>query len=196
MNDRYFRSMLEPLKRRVMMAIGRAVVRAISDTGGRQTMQIEIMQGELRDAVERMQNYGMTSVPLPGADAAVVFVSGNRDQGIIIAVDDRRYRLQGMAAGEVALYDDLGHKVHLTRTGIVIDGAAQQITFQNASKVLFKSPVEMEQALTMSGAGSAGNISTGGTVTAATDVVGGGKSLKTHTHGGVTPGSGSTGVPN
>lgn len=42
---------------------------------------------------------------------------------------------------------------------------------------------------------SSGNIGTTGTVTANTDVVGGGKSLKTHTHGGVQTGSGTSGPP-
>ncbi len=41
-----------------------------------------------------------------------------------------------------------------------------------------------------------GNQTTSGTVTAAVDVVGGGKSLKTHTHGGVDTGFGNTAPPN
>ena len=40
-----------------------------------------------------------------------------------------------------------------------------------------------------------GNQTTTGTVTAATDVVGGGKSLKTHIHSGVQNGEGSTASP-
>lgn len=41
-----------------------------------------------------------------------------------------------------------------------------------------------------------GNLTATGTVTGQTDVVGAGKSLKTHTHGGVTTGGGNTGAPN
>lgn len=40
-----------------------------------------------------------------------------------------------------------------------------------------------------------GNVTVTGTVTATVDVVGGGKSLKTHTHGGVTTGGGTSGPP-
>lgn len=194
--QRMVQSMIEPVRRRVMMTVGRAVLRAVDDSGSRQTAQIEALKGEVRDLVERMQNYGFTSVPLPGADAAVVFVAGNREQGIIVAVDDRRYRLTGLEGGEVAIYDDQGQKVHLTRTGIVIDGGSVgPITFQNATKAVFNVPVEIAQALTMTGAGAAGNITTGGTITATTDVVGGGKSLKTHIHSGVIPGVGNSGAP-
>lgn len=40
-----------------------------------------------------------------------------------------------------------------------------------------------------------GNVNVDKTVTATTDVVGGGKSLKTHTHSGVTTGGGTSGPP-
>lgn len=40
-----------------------------------------------------------------------------------------------------------------------------------------------------------GDISAQGTVTGTTDVIGGGISLKNHVHGGVTGGTGTTGVP-
>lgn len=40
-----------------------------------------------------------------------------------------------------------------------------------------------------------GNADVDGTVTGTTDVIGGGKSLKTHTHSGVTTGGGTTGPP-
>lgn len=40
-----------------------------------------------------------------------------------------------------------------------------------------------------------GDITATGTITGDTDVIGGGKSLKTHTHGGVQTGGGTTGPP-
>ena len=40
-----------------------------------------------------------------------------------------------------------------------------------------------------------GDINVGGTLTATTDVIGGGKSLKTHIHSGVTAGTSNTGAP-
>lgn len=40
-----------------------------------------------------------------------------------------------------------------------------------------------------------GDMSSSGTITGTTDVVGGGKHLKTHTHGGVQTGSGTSGPP-
>lgn len=42
---------------------------------------------------------------------------------------------------------------------------------------------------------SSGNVNSPATITATTDVVGGGKHLKTHTHSGVTAGGGTSGPP-
>jgi len=128
-------TMLEPVKNKVGLMVGRCVLRAITDTGKLQRVQVQALADETHDDVERVQQYGFTSVPFAGAEGVVVFVGGNRDHGLVIAVDDRRYRLVGLSAGEVALYDDQGQKVHLTRTGIVVDGAGKDIHFVNAPTV-------------------------------------------------------------
>lgn len=106
--------MIEPLRRGLAMMVSRAVVKLIKDTGGRQALQAEILEGELRDGVERAQNYGFTSHPHAGCDAIIVCAGGSREQAIAVVVDDRRYRIQ-LQAGEVALYDDLGNRVELLR---------------------------------------------------------------------------------
>ncbi|WP_349618133.1 phage baseplate assembly protein V [Azotobacter salinestris] len=110
---------IRTLGNRVMMAFARGVLRAVSDSTARQTLQVELLRGELRDGVERMQNYGFTAHPHPGADAAIAFVAGNREQGIALVVDDRRYRLK-LEPGEVAMYDDLGNKIQLLRDRVQI----------------------------------------------------------------------------
>jgi phage gp45-like len=40
----------------------------------------------------------------------------------VIAVEDRRFRLTGLEAGEVALYDDLGNRVLLLRDRMRLEG--------------------------------------------------------------------------
>ena len=50
-----------------------------------------------------------------------MFFGGDRSHGIVFCVADRRFRLKNMKPGEVALYDDLGQKVYLTRDGLVIE---------------------------------------------------------------------------
>ena len=119
---RAFAKLVAPLKRRVMLMVGRAVVAAIDDTVKLQTLQLTALAGETLDGVEHFLPYGFTHHPHPGAEAAAVFLSGNRNHGIVVAVADRRYRLYPLAEGEVAIHDDLGQKVHLKRNGIVAEG--------------------------------------------------------------------------
>ena len=57
-------------------------------------------------------------------------------------VSDRRYRLKGLARGEVAVYDDQGQSVTLTRAGIVVNGGGKPIVFKNAPKARFEMSIE------------------------------------------------------
>lgn len=115
--------LLAPLKRRVFLMIGRAVIKLVEDAYGVQQVQLVALEGEVLDKVERFQEYGYTSVPLAGAEAVLLAVGGDRAHGLVIGVEDRRYRLRGLAGGEVAIYDDQGQKVHIKRNGIVAEAA-------------------------------------------------------------------------
>lgn len=109
------------LYRRLLMVFGRALINAVNDGGGLQLMQIQLGKDEIRDGTPRFAEYGFTSNPKPGARAIAVFMGGDRSNGAVVATDDPRYRPTGLKSGEVVIYDDLGQKVYLTRTGIVID---------------------------------------------------------------------------
>lgn len=153
---------LAPLKRRVMLMVGRGIVRVINDALRWQECQVSLLAGEVRDGVERAQNYGFTAHPHPGAEAIVIFLGGNRDHGVIIAADDRRYRLKGLAAGEVALYDDLGKTIVLKRNGDV------HVT---ASRLLLDGDLQVN-----------GNVEVDGTIHATGTIVDDGGNTNHHTH--------------
>lgn len=125
--------LLEPLSRRISLLVARGVIRLTKDGGaGNQRLQADLLAGETRDDLERVQEYGFTSRPKSGSEAVVIFPGGNREFGLVIAVDDRRYRLKSLQEGEVALYTDEGDRVHLKRGGL--------IEIQAASKVVVNSP--------------------------------------------------------
>ena len=90
----------------------------LSYVGKPQTLQIQ-GNGTVRDKVQHAQPYGLCVRPLAGAEAVMLNLAGNAAQSICIVVADRRYVMQ-LAEGEVALYDDQGQKIHLTRAGIDI----------------------------------------------------------------------------
>jgi phage baseplate assembly protein V len=131
---------IAPLKRRVLLMVSRAILRAVNDQAPLQQVQISLLADELRDKVEHFQSYGFTSYPHVGAECAVMFVSGNRDHGLVIAIDDRRYRLKPLLAGEVALYTDEGDKIHLQR-GRVIRMETNTLHIQATQKIHLDTPM-------------------------------------------------------
>ena len=130
--------MLGPLRRRVQSMVSRGTLGAIDDERQAQELQVELLDDEAHDGVERFQQYGFTSVPHAGAEATVIFPGGLRSHGIVIAVEDRRYRMRGLKGGEVALYDDQGQSILLGRDGVRIV-TPKTVTIEAEQDVLVKS---------------------------------------------------------
>jgi phage gp45-like len=156
---------LRPLSVRVSNLIGRGVVRAADDAKKVQELQIDLLEGETRDEVERFQEYGFTSVPLDGAETVLVFVGGRRDHGLALGVEDRRYRIGNLASGEVAVYNHTGARIVFKANGDI------ELAPKAGQTVKIATPVEIS-----------GDVTVTGTLTASADVVGNGISLNSHTH--------------
>lgn len=161
--------MFERLRNRIMVMIGRGFISAANDTGNLQILQLALGQNETMDNVPRLAEYGYTSLPpIDGkATAVVLFINGDRANGVAIATGHVPSRKKGLKAGESALYDDLGQTVYLTRTGIIIDGAGMPITLQNAG-----SGVHVAGVLNVDG-----DVVSGGKVSASGDVISSGGNL-------------------
>lgn len=110
--------LLRPIRNAIMLMVNRAVLRLVNDGTGLQTVQATVLADETLDGVEHFQHYGFTAHPHPGAECVALSANGRRSNLIIVAIDDRRYRLRPLAEGEVAVHDDQGRVVHLTRSGI------------------------------------------------------------------------------
>lgn len=159
----------------VKMVFGRGVIRAVKDTGARQQAQVEMLKDEVIDDVEHMQNYGFTSHPT-GGDCAVAFNGGSREQGIVLVIDDRRYRIP-LLGGEVAMYDDLGNKVELLREMVKVTAVQHVEVLAPTIKLIGDLEV-------------IGNINTTGTIR------NNGKNIGSdHQHDGVLVGGANTGAP-
>ncbi|WP_303763541.1 phage baseplate assembly protein V [Sphingobium yanoikuyae] len=100
------------------MMVGRAVLAAVDDSTGLQSLQVDLLADETQDAAEHFQPYGYAAHPKPGAEAIALAVGGLRGHGLVITVADRRYRVKGLQEGEVAVHDDQGQVVLLGREGI------------------------------------------------------------------------------
>lgn len=198
---------MAPMQRKLSQMVGRAVLRAINDGTSTQTVQLELLKDELYDGVERFQEYGFTSVPHAGAEAVMVSIGGTRGHGIVIAVDDKRYRIKSLENGEVAIYTDEdqdgGHRIHLKRNKeieLLSDTTASIL--QTPTKTTVSNDTEIEVvsgAASVNVTPSAITLTVGGQVVVldASGLTHNGKNIgATHTHSGVTPGGGNTGAPN
>jgi phage gp45-like len=176
MSDSALSRLMAPIARRMRLMVSRAVVELVNDATRLQAVQVSLLSDEVRDSVERFQEYGFTSVPLPGAEAVALSVSGNRDHVVVVATDDRRYRKIGLQPGEVAIYNNLGDYA-IFRAG--------SMEVRHSTRIDLTAPV----------VAVSGNLTVGGTIVATGQITGAGKNLSTHVHTGVTSGGSNTGAP-
>jgi phage baseplate assembly protein V len=139
MDARALQRLFRPLQRRLQGLVARCVLALVDDTLARQGVQVTLGAGETQD-VERVQDYGFTSVPEAGAEGIALAVGGSAGHRVVIALDDRRYRKTGMAAGEVAVYHKSGSYLHLMANGDLVIKAAHILIGEGAAEALVKGP--------------------------------------------------------
>ncbi len=112
---------------RVMNMIRGMIKSTTASAGKIMRASISGRTSETIDDREMLQQYGISS--RPKTDAEVILLrDGN--QYLIIASDDRRYRIS-LAEGEVALYTDEGDVIHLKR--------GKEIDIKSGSKINIES---------------------------------------------------------
>lgn len=163
---------------RLMNLFARGVVALAKPTGKLQTLQMRLTAGEVKDGMEHLEPYGFTSCPQPGAEALAAFMGGDRSHGVVVVVADRRYRLQTLQAGEVAIYTDEGDAIHFKR-GRIIDIHTATLNIRATSGVHIDTP----------------SITQTGSIVSQGDQVAGGVSQIKHLHSGVRAGGDQSGPP-
>lgn len=208
MSDRQTIRLLERLSRRMRNIVARGVISLVRDAHKWQSTQLELLDGEVLDDAERAQQYGFSSVPHAGAEAVVLFVGADRSHPVVLAVDDRRYRVQALKDGEVVIYTDEGDRIHLKRER-TIEVTTRHFVVKAEDDVRIETKnfsVQVETASTRfatgalafggQGGGAVTAQLTGGIV-ASQDLQsnGGAVSLNRHVHTGVQAGSDTTASP-
>jgi phage gp45-like len=170
-------SAIDRLHRRIRMAVGFMKITATDDTGPVHRAQVRGFPPETIDNMPVAQIYGLASHAMAGTDAVAIFASGDRSNGVIIATGNQKYRLRNLKPGEVALYDNAGNIVKLAAGG--------NIEITCPTKVRMITP-RLEVT---------GDIIDHCDEQDHTDA-----DMRTiynsHTHRGVQPGSGNSGIPN
>lgn len=175
--------LIRPLKQRIMMVVARGILESVKDDKGIQLVKVSLLKDEVRDGIERIQNFGFTSNPPADSEVVAVFVGGNRENGFVVAVDHRPSRKKGLEPGECALYTSDGTYLVLKKGGIVEIKAATSLKV-DIPEATFTGKVIVQGDLAVSG-----KADVTGNVTSSANVIGGGTDLAavkvfgtSHTH--------------
>lgn len=124
--------------------------------------------------------WGVMVAPEIGTQAIVSFPEGDFSSGVVEALVfdlDHVPPKPALQPGEILIQHGSGSLLRFNKDGTV--NLVSQGTLTSSAPTW----------------NHTGDINVDGTVTASTDVIGGGKSLKNHTHGGVMSGSDTSGPP-
>ncbi|MBI1321343.1 MAG: phage baseplate assembly protein V [Candidatus Hydrogenedens sp.] len=177
---------------RVRLALARAVLNLVDDTTPLQTLQVGLLAEETRGYVEYFHPYGLTTHPVPGAEVAMLFLAGNRDHPVAVAVADRRSRVTGLKEGEVCLYskwlqrlsyDELGQVELVTAHGqriLLGEGGQVDITTASGSRVVMDGAGDV--AITAGTVRITGDVEVSGNLNAGGSVIDGAGNTNHHSH--------------
>jgi len=181
---RLLNKLLNPVRRKIRQLVTRGVVTLIDSSTLMQSLQVELLSGEVLDKVEHFEGYGFTAHPNDGAEVLAVSLNGRRAHTIVIAAADRRFRLKNLAKGEVALYTDEGDVIHFKRGNHIVIDAASKVTVKAPNVDITAST---KVTVTAPECDFTGNVNITGEATI------GGIAFSTHVHPGDS--GGITGAP-
>ena len=196
---------MNPLQKMRLM-VARGIVKLVQDSG-LQLMQLDLLDEETRDGVERVQNYGHRGHPPQGSTVATVAVAGSRDHLVVVACEHPDH-VPPLDSGESAMYAMFGQLFKMDKEGNVTL-VCKDFNIQASGKVTAAAAgnytataggnlgISASGGMSMHGEGGAsltGGLQADSIV--ADKLVGGGVDVETHNHKGVTAGGDNTGEPN
>lgn len=196
---------MSPLQKMRLM-VARGIVKLVQDSG-LQLMQLDLLDEETRDGVERVQNYGHRGHPPQGSTVATVAVAGSRDHLVVVACEHPDH-VPPLESGESAMYAMFGQLFKMDKEGNVTL-VCKDFNIQASGNVTaaaagnYTATAGGNLGISASGGmsmhGEGGALLTGGLQAdsiVADKLVGGGVDVETHNHKGVTAGGDNTGEPN
>lgn len=175
--------MLRRIGRRIQAAIGRGRITTVNDDGGAQLIQARLGPLEVRDATPRLAEFGFSSRPPVGADAILVFIGGDRSNGVVIATGHQASRPTGLEEGETIVYDLFGKFIRFTvADGIVVEANGSPVTVNGATTVTINASTKVQMNTPLLEV--SGSIKAHGDITDATRSMAGDRTLyNQHNHG-------------
>lgn len=138
---------IAPIKRKILLMVAHGIMEEIKDSGPLQLAQATYLEGETKDSIRVMHYFGFSSNAPVGSECVAVSVGGNRESSVIIATENRDYRIKDLAPGDAVFYNKEGKFIHLK--GVNIEMLCSKIKVENDSHELIAVLVEwMEKVLT------------------------------------------------
>lgn len=135
--------LLEPIRTRIKLLIGRSIILASKSSNGKITVDVELLVGEKRRSIDLMQQFGFSSRPKGNSSSVTLFIGGSRDNGVVVASkgDDPEMNDYDLEEGENMMHAPFGQKIIFKSDGNIEMKAAA------GKKILMKSDVEMSENL-------------------------------------------------
>lgn len=132
------------LWRRMRLAVGRGRVTTVDDSQPAQILQTVLGALETRDKTPRLAEFGFSSNPPESSDVVVVFIGGDRSNGVVVATNHQPSRPTGLNPGESIQYDLWGKYIKFTQGGgIVIEAQGTPVTVNHATTVTINAANEV-----------------------------------------------------
>lgn len=196
--------MIERILNKISGLFLRGVVdKTYVEEDGTVTHDISGLEGEEIPTVELFQQYGFASVPKRDCEVVLLSPDSDRDNSVIVATEDSRFRIKEMEDGEVAIYTDEGDKIRLKRDRTIfvetqnLEASVTQEINVTCPDVQILGNVKITGNLTVTGTitGASVSDSAGSMADIRGSVADLGGSYDIHIHGGVTTGPGVTSGP-
>lgn len=141
--------LLSPIAARLRGIAARGNLTACTDPGTGDVMRAQLTtdDGGVNSNVPYPGHYGHASLPPAGCKPFVLANGGDSGQSVVVAMGDVTWRI-ALDDGEVAIYDDLGQSVHLTRAGIVMRGAGLPVTITDTPLVRIEAELTVTGTIT------------------------------------------------
>ena len=143
----------------VRAAVGLGQTSAPPTDGPIGSTQVKLSSVEVKDAIPHGQLFGFASATPVGTDVVLLFLGGDRANGVAVASNHQAYRPRGMVSGEAQIHDASGQSVYLKGGNTIL------ITGKGMVEIVAPNGVMIN-----------------GTVTVTGDVVANGISLTQHDH--------------
>ena len=113
--------LMSKMARRLLSLVGRAKVTTSDDAGPIQTLQGKFNDLEVIDGMPRAAEFGFASRLPAGTDLVVVFLNGDRSNGVVLGTNHPASRPRNLAEGKLRSIA-CSVSVFTSRSGIEIEG--------------------------------------------------------------------------